>query len=193
MKDNPIIASLLRYPIALICAAAIVVLVAVLFLRSSVADELSVLEDENYARIQVIDANAREAKGLEEDVDKVEDFVEQMESRMFDRKARSENTNFFYSFEEDLDVVVTGVRQLPQVPESMVKGAPQELKLHSAIVYELTVEGSYAEILSFMDAAYHVKPIMRISDFKIAKSRQRESGADVLSAAMRVYVMAKEG
>jgi Tfp pilus assembly protein PilO len=192
MKDNKIVAVLKRYPIALCCVLVLVVLAVLLFMRSGKNEELSTVEQERHSRMDVIDKNVIAANGLKEDLAAVEAIVQQIDERVFDRDARAVNTNFFYSFEKDLDVVVQSVRQMPDVPQSMTKGGPHQLSLRSAIVYELVVGGNYAGLIGFMDAVYQRDAIMRISDFRISKVTAAGTPEGQLNAAMRVYVLAKK-
>ncbi len=193
MREKTFRSVVMRYPVALVCAALIVVLVVVFFLHRDVVEALSAQEQEKDARIRVIEGNESEAKGLESDVEKLESLVQRVDGRLFQPEARSENKDSFYSFEDEFNVVIFDVRQLSDEPAALKKGGVNELKLHSVIVYELVVSGGYGNILRFIDGLYRAKPIMRVSDFKISQNQASGASGELLTFAFRVYVMSAKG
>jgi len=193
MSDKTFRSVVMRYPVALVCVGLIAVFVVVFFLHRDVVEALSAQEQDKEARIRVIEGNVNEAKGLESDVEKLESLVQRVDGRLFQPEARSENKDSFYSFEDEFDVLIADVRQLPGEPAALKKGGVHELKLHSVIVYELVVNAEYADVLRFIDGLYRAKPIMRVSDFKISQSRVSGAQGESLTFAFRVYVMSAKG
>lgn len=180
------------YPIAVICVAVILVCSVVIFLRGGIAMELSSKEADLNSRIRTIDQNVKNAKDLKKEVDEVKLLVEQVEARLFNRDQRAVNINFFYALEDRLDVRISNIGQMPSEDPIYAKGGPQELKLHSTIGYNISLNGQFDEILSFLYELYRVDPLIRVADFQIAETGRPENKQGLLEARLRVIVLAEK-
>ena len=192
MKGKQLIRTLKHYPLASICGVLLVLLVAFIVVRGDTASQLEVREDELNSRLSKIDINAENAKGLEADVNSIEAAVDYKDERLFNRGQRAINTNFFYSLEEEADVLVTQVSQSPQEDPVLGAGGPRELKLHDVIVYSISVDGNFEGILRFLSALHHVKPYIRVADMTLSASDRRGASRAALTAKLRVLVLAKK-
>ena len=185
-----IIDKLRQYPVAVIGAVVLILCVGVGFLRSSVVAELSAQETELIARIQTINENVKNSNNLEQDVEVLEGHVASIDERLFNRNERSINTNFFYSFEDKLDILISDVNQLTVEDPALVKGGPNELTLYSAITYDITVGGTFQEILGFLYEIQRVDSLMRVADFQVDIATGQGAARRALSAKLRVVVLA---
>ncbi len=189
---NLIIDKLRDYPIAVIGALVFVGCVAVVFVRGDVVADLSVQETELIARIQTINKNVIASKNLEQDVESLLGYVATIDARLFNRNERSINTAFFYSFENKLDIIISNVSQLTDEDPALIKGGPNELSLHSGIVYEVRVDGTFQEILGFMYEIQKADALMRITNFEVYVSTAQGAAPGTLSAKLRIVVLAEK-
>ena len=190
MNFNRIIQILRRYPLAMVCFLVLAALIVTAFIRSDLVDNLSAREAELTSRIRVIEENARRSAGLEEETLKLEEKVEALKQRLFVREERAINTNFFYTLEDAVDIVVSNVTQGPNEDPALAAGGPNELKLHSTIVYDVTIVGEFREILKFLYELDRVDPLIRVSDFQLNEAGGQDTSGR-LSARLRVLVLAK--
>ena len=189
---NLIIDKLRDYPIAVIGALVFVGCVAVVFVRGDVVADLSVQETELIARIQTINKNVIASKNLEQDVESLLGYVATIDARLFNRNERSINTAFFYSFENKLDIIISNVSQLTDEDPALIEGGPNELSLHSGIVYEIRVDGTFQEILEFMYEIQQADALMRIANFEVYASTAVGAAPGTLSAKLHVVVLAEK-
>ena len=187
---NQIVENLKKNPSILFGIVALVIILTVGFLRFNQLTELSVLESELNLQLDRINANIKHSENIEQDTQKLKALVETIDERLFIAEERSTNIDFFYSFEDKLDILISEVDQLERKNIRFSKGGPDSLKLYSVINYEITVEGSFHEILRFLYEIYQTDNIMRISDFQINTTTDRAEASSILSAEVRVAVLA---
>jgi len=190
-SGNKLIRTLKEYPLALICVIVILICAAAIFLRGGAAMELSAKEADLNSRIRTIDQNVKNAKDLKKEVDEVKLLVEQVEARLFDRDQRAVNINFFYALEDRLDVRISNIAQMPSEDPIYAKGGPRELKLHSTIGYNISLNGQFDEVLTFFYELYKVDPLIRVADFQIAEASSRDTNRGLLEARLRVIVLSE--
>lgn len=189
---NVIIDKLRDYPIAVVGALVFIVCVAVVFVRGDVVPELSVQETELIARLRTINDNVIDSKDLEQDAESLLSYVASIDERLFNRNERSINTAFFYSYEDKLDIIISNVSQLTDEDPALIKGGPNELSLHSGIVYEIRVDGTFQEILEFMYEIQQADALMRIANFEVYASTAVGAAPGTLSAKLRIVVLAEK-
>lgn len=189
---NVIIDKLRDYPIAVVGALVFIVCVAVVFVRGDVVPELSVQETELIARLRTINDNVVDSKDLEQDAESLLSYVASIDERLFNRNERSINTAFFYSYEDKLDIIISNVSQLTDEDPALIKDGPNELSLHSGIVYEIRVDGTFQEILEFMYEIQQADALMRIANFEVYASTAVGAAPGTLSAKLHVVVLAEK-
>lgn len=190
MSANSIVNSLKGYPLAVFCAIVLIISAAVIFLRGDVLSQLETTESELNARIRTIEQNIINSNGLEAEVEQLEADVASIDERLFDRSQSAVNANFFYGFENKVDVLITGVNQL-QVDDAILStGGPNELKLYTALVYEIGCEGGFSQILDFLFQLHAANPLIRVADFQVSEGGKGAPGA--LTAKLRVLVLARK-
>lgn len=190
--SHKLIRSLKEYPVAILCIIVILVCSAAIVLRGGVALELSAKEADLTSRIRTIDQNVKNAKDIRKDLEELELLVEQIEARLFNRDQRAVNINFFYAMENRLNVRIANISQMPTEDPLYAKGGVKELKLHSTISYNISLKGTFQDILTFMYELYRVDPMIRVGDFQIAKGGARGSDEGMLDARLRLIVLAEK-
>lgn len=191
MKVSNITDKLKQYPLAVICTLLLVFCAAVIFLRGGVVSDLVVKESDLNSRIRTIDENIKNSKNLEQDTEELATIVEKIDSLLFDRYERAINISFFYEFEDKADVVISNISQLPQPDPIYSEGGPRKLDLHSTLVFNITLSGSFSDILKFLNEIDRADPIIRVADFQVARSGD-ELGGESVDARLRVLVMANK-
>lgn len=191
MNVSIIIDKIKAFPIAVASGVLFILFVVAIFMRSGVADELSIAESELTSRLRVIDKNIKSSIGINQDTEDLELIVEEMDSRLFNRYERAVNISFFYEFEELADVVISDINQLSQADPIYDKDGPRSLKLHSTLVYSMTLSGSFKDILKFCYEIQQAEALIRIADFQVSRSENELGGAD-MEAQLRLIAMAEK-
>ena len=191
MNFSVIIDKLRQYPVAVICAVILLLLVFIVFLRGSVTSDLSVQESDLNSRIRTISENIKNAKGLKQDTEKLDAMVEQIDLSLFNRYERAININFFYGLEDMAGVVISNIGQLSESDAIYAKGGARKLELYSTLVYNINVSGSFSNILKFLYELDRVDPLIRVAEFNVSREGGVLGGANV-DARLRVLVLAKK-
>lgn len=178
-----------EYPLAIVCGLVILVCIALHFIRGGVIDSFQTREFELNGRLRLIEKNKLHSQGIAEELEHLEATLEPMDERLFMRDQSALNTNFFYAYEDELDVTVISVSQLAGLEPLTSKGGPYELKEHSAIMFEVTVEAAYSGILSFLDKMNADQPFMRVAELQLSESNSAVYGK-ATTARIRVHVLA---
>lgn len=187
-----IIDKLKEYPVAVISALVFIGCAVVVFMRGDLVAELSLRETELIAQIRTVNDNVIDSRNLEQDVESLQGYVAAIDERLFNRNERSINTNFFYSFEDKLDIIIADVSQLTIEEPALIKGGPNELSLYSGIVYEIRVGGTFQEILGFMYEIQQVDALMRIANFEVQAATAQRAAPEALLAKLHVVVLAEK-
>tara|TARA_B110000037_G_scaffold216236_1_gene274895 strand:+ start:54 stop:629 length:576 start_codon:yes stop_codon:yes gene_type:complete len=189
---NLIIDKLKEYPVAVISALVFIGCAVVVFMRGDLVAELSLRETELIAQIRTVNDNVIDSRNLEQDVESLQGYVAAIDERLFNRNERSININFFYSFEDKLDIIIADVSQLTIEEPALIKGGPNELSLYSGIVYEIRVGGTFQEILGFMYEIQQVDALMRIANFEVQAATAQRAAPEALLAKLHVVVLAEK-
>lgn len=189
---NQILDKVKEYPLAAISLVLFVALAIMLVLRGGVVDELTMQETELMARIQAIDTNVKNSNNLEQDLQILQRDSDLIRQRLFKRDQRAVNIDFFYSFEDQLDVVISEVSQLSVEDPALAKGGPNALKQYSTIAYNIKVAGTFQEILELLHAIHQADAFIRVADFQVRVGTNQERKAEHLSAQLRVIVLAEK-
>lgn len=190
MKISGITDKLKQYPIAVISVVLLIAFGVIIFLRAGIASELSLQESDLNSRIRTIEENLKNSNNIEQDTEDLGVIVNKIESSLFDRYERAINISFFYEFEDKADVVISNINQLPQPDPIYEEKGARKLELHSTLVFNITLSGSFKSVLKFLNEIDRVDPLMRVADFQV--SRGGEVGGDSVDARLRVIVMAKK-
>lgn len=191
MKFSIITDKIKQYPLAVICAVLLAFFTAIFFLRGGVASELAVKEADLTSRIRTIDENVKNSKNLKQDTEELATIVEKMDSLLFSRYERAINISFFYEFEDKAGVVISNISQLPQPDPIYSEGGPRKLDLHSTLVYNITLSGSFTNVLKFLYEINRADPIIRVADCQVSRADGKLGGKGI-DARMRVLVMAEK-
>lgn len=191
MKASDLTDKLKQYPVASICTVLLVIFLVINFLRGGILDELSAKEVELEARIRVINSNIKNSDKIGEDAEVLNAIVEKINSLLFIPDERAVNVSFFYEFEEKAGVRIADINQQVQPDPIYGDKGPRKLNLHSTLVYEVTLQGSFKNTLRLLHELNRVDPLIRVADFQISRAASEASG-DNVDTQLRVLVMAKK-
>lgn len=190
--SEKMIRTLKAYPLAVLSVLVFLICSAAILLRAGAVADLSVHEADLNLRIRTIDQNVRNANNLDKDFEEIKRLVDQIEARLFKRDQRAVNINFFYALENRLNVRILNISQMPNEDSLYAKGGARELKLHSTITYNISLNGNFEDILLFLYELQRVDPLIRVVDFQIAKDNAQEADEEYLDARLRLIVLAKK-
>ena len=190
--SEKMIRTLKAYPLAVLSVLVFLICSAVIHLRAGAVADLSVHEADLNLRIRTIDQNVRNANNLDKDFEEIKRLVDQIEARLFKRDQRAVNINFFYALENRLNVRILNISQMPNEDSLYAKGGARELKLHSTITYNISLNGNFEDVLLFLYELQRVDPLIRVVDFQIAKDNAEEADEEYLDARLRLIVLAKK-
>ena len=189
---NQLVEHLKKNPSLLAGILALILVGGFGLLRASQLTKLSQSEADLKIELDKMNSNVKHSKNIESDTQVLKTLVDSMENRLFVGEEQATNINFFYSLEDDLDIVISEVKQLEQTNPRFSEDGPDELKLHSVISYSITLNGAFQEILRFFYEIYQIDFIMRITDFEINAGYEDDNRADQLEAKVRIAVLAKQ-
>lgn len=190
--SEKMIRTLKAYPLAVLSVLVFLICSAVIHLRAGAVADLSVHEADLNLRIRTIDQNVRNANNLDKDFEEIKRLVDQIEARLFKRDQRAVNINFFYTLENRLNIRILNISQMPNEDSLYAKGGARELKLHSTITYNISLNGNFENILLFLYELQRVDPLIRVVDFQIAKDNAQEAYEECLDARLRLIVLAEK-
>lgn len=190
--SEKMIRTLKAYPLAVLSVLVFLICSAAILLRAGAVADLSVHEADLNLRIRTIDQNVRNANNLDKDFEEIKRLVDQIEARLFKRDQRAVNINFFYALENRLNIRILNISQMPNEDSLYAKGGARELKLHSTITYNISLNGNFENILLFLYELQRVDPLIRVVDFQIAKDNAQEADEEYLDARLRLIVLAKK-
>jgi len=203
VDKDAIIDVIKRYPIATLGFLVALIAIIVIFVRGDLSTPLEAREVELNSEINVLEANAKNAIGLEADIEELESLVEVVEGRLFDADQRAINTNFFYRLEGLAEIQMKGVNSVPGADPALDKKGPNELKLFDHLLYDLAVEGTYPEIVSFVEKVEQVSAFLRVTSLQIVPSastlsnaggnNQKNNAGLTYLARIRVVVLTEKG
>ena len=189
---NPLVEHLKKNPSLFVGVIALILVGGFGLLRANQITKLSQLEANLKMELDTIHSNVKHSKGIESDTRQLKNLVDSMEDRLFVSEEQSTNINFFYSLEDELNITISEVSQLGQTNRRYSEKGPDELKIYSVVSYNITLNGTFREILRFVYEIYQMDFIMRITDVEIETGYKSGNKADPLEAKIRIVVLAKK-
>lgn len=186
---NSVIAQLKQHQLAIIGVIVALISTGLFMARSGLIDELTLKEAELNSRLRIINQNVKNSKNISDDVATLAGYVTEIEAHLFASDERSVNVDFFYSFEDRLDVHVSDVNQLKISGSGLGKDGPNELKIYSAINYDINVTADFQDIVEFLYEIHAADALMRVAGFQIDQAKH---SVEKLSANIRVVVLAEK-
>ena len=147
-----------KHPIGVGCGAIALVMLVLTFTRSGSLDTLETELMERQDQSNRLKNNLRYSAGLDEQLAALQQAVAVVESKTINPGALATNLQFFYRLEQELGVTMVDLRQ-GVVLES------NEQREYLTVPYTVSVEGTYLQILDFLQ---HLEEGGRIVKFETA-------------------------
>ena len=161
MSSAELIATLKKHPIGFGCGVVCVVCAALLYVRSSKIEENQAEYEAKSAEKDKILANVRYAEKLPEQVTQIEALTKELESRLVHSGQLAVNLQYFYKLEAETEVKLVDVRQ-----NNPAKGAKA---LYVGIPYTIGVQGSYKQVVAFLQRLENGPHFCRFTVMSFAK------------------------
>jgi Tfp pilus assembly protein PilO len=132
-----------KHPIGVGCAVVALVLLVLTFARGGSLDELETKLQDSQDQGARLKNNLRYSSQLEEHLATMEQAVAAVESKTINPAALATNLQFFYRLEQDLGLTLIDLNQ-GRVEEG------EDSDEYIAVTYQVTVEGTYLQLLDFL-------------------------------------------
>ncbi len=173
MTSADLLALFKKQPIGFSCAALSLILMALLYFRSDQIPENQGIADAKAAEAAQVLSNTRHAEGLVKQVEQMQVFGKEVESRLIRAGQLGINLQYFYKLEAENQVKLLDVRQ--GVPPKISKG------LYVGIPYTLAVQGSFKQVVAFLQHLENGPHFCRFTSATYSKSAS--ASVDVPSGA----------
>jgi len=171
------------------CGVLSLILAAGIYFRS---DELpaarAVLEGKS-AEGQRLAANLRNAVQLKEQLDKVQAADKAIEARLVKASASSQlatNAQYFYRLEADAGVKLVTINQLTNAAKASQPGKSTFVP----IAFDLSVHGSYAQILDLLHRLENGAHYCRVLSANVSKVA--DDGTDLLNLTLSIELLGQQ-
>ncbi len=171
-----------RYPLACVCTAISICLVAGIVFRAGALSEAQATALDQEAEGKRIGRNIRNASGLEDQLKAIHDGVARLESMLIKVDDVSGNQEFFYRLESAAGVSVIILR-----PAAALKN-PTQGSFYQAAGFNVVVEGGYSQVIAFLRALERGPKLHQLTDFTLQRSSTEKSEAGAASAAPKVVL-----
>ncbi|HLP67918.1 MAG TPA: hypothetical protein VK181_10410, partial [Rhizobium sp.] len=175
-----------RYRLALSGAGLALLLAGfALFRGSASADAAAELETRRMTT-QTAERNLRNAAGLEQHLEVLNKHVPRLEAMLIGLDDVSGNQAYFYRLESN-----TGVRVVVLRPTGVPKDAPK----NSAYVpagFNIVVQGSYAQVVTFLRALENGERLYRLTDFSLQRANEQSGGKPQVALNLNLQLLAKK-
>ena len=125
-------------------------------------------------RISSMLKNIKNSKGMEEDIEAIEEKVEKLNARMFQSQELATNYNYFFNLEDEIGIKVSDLKQVGIAEEEL---DPRKKKMPKPIIdsyekirYHLKASGEFGEIVNFLRKLEGGPSFYRLEEFRLAKS-----------------------
>ncbi len=147
-----------------------------LYFRSGEIDKLQADYEAKSSERAIIVSNVGIAKNLPEQVTEMQGFTKELEGRLVRAGQLAVNLQYFYKLEAENEVKLLDVRQNP-IPKS-AKGP------FVGIPYNVNVQGSYKQVMAFLQRLENGRHYCRITTATFTKSSGASEGPQQSSMGM---------
>lgn len=174
LKENPLA--------LLLCVASLGLLGYVFAQRDRfVQAEKTIIEME--AARDVMRTNKIEAKGLKEDMDTLDAYIQDIESRLMIRADNALNVRYFYTLQEETGVKIQSLDQLP--PKEQESGL-FSMSFYSVIDFEISLSGTVQSITSFLHLLRSGRYFTHVTHLRLTGSSGIDTSSLNLNATLSV-------
>jgi Tfp pilus assembly protein PilO len=172
MTSADLVALLKKHPTGVGCILLSIVCGVVLYLRSGSIEAGQVELEARSTEAAKMASNIRNSAGLSEQLTEIQGYTKELEGRLLKASQLAVNLQYFYKLETENEVkLVDNVRQgtLPKNSKSSYVGVP----------YSLTVQGSYSQVMNFLNRLQNGRHFCRINTASFSKAGSGPAGSIV--------------
>ena len=158
------------YPVLFVCGFLILFSSVLLMMRGSKVEERQQELQDLERMWSQMQLNIERSRGLEDEVARLENQLEQLRGRLFEVGKVAENYEFFYRLEEESDITLEQFSQgKPGSGENLPIGS-EGLSQFSVLPYAMVARGSFADLLEFLRVLNRSEPILRLDNIRLTKA-----------------------
>lgn len=161
MTSADLLAMIKKQPIGFACGLLCAICAALLYFRGGKIGEYRAEYEAKSAEATKILANVRNSEKLPAQVSEIQALSKEMESRLVRAGQLAVNLQYFYKLEAETEVKLIDVRQ-----GNMPKGGKS---LYAGIPFTVTVQGSFKQVLSFLQKLENGPHFCRFTSVVFAK------------------------
>ncbi len=185
MNLNVLIAKFREHPVILVCAVLSIGLAAAIFVRGGTLADVRRDLDRVSAEGERIDENIKNSSNLSRHLDSLRSITQDVDTRLIRPSELARNLQYFYRLESETGVRIASLDQRG-VPAA---GDNEDERVYVSVPYEMSVEGEFRDIISFIHTIENGVHFVRIRNFEIIRARQTES--TLLSLAIRLELLGR--
>ncbi len=176
MTFADIIARIKKQPIGFACGVICLLCAGWLYFRSDEIDQRQAEFKTTAEKAAVIKSNVGFAKNLPEQVAELQVSTKDLEGRLVRAGQLAVNLQYFYKLEAENEVKLVDVRQNP-LPKN-AKG------LYAGIPYNVNVQGSYKQVMAFLQRLERGRHFCRINSATFTKGAGTSEGPSSAASNM---------
>lgn len=161
MTSADLLALLKKHPIGSACGLLCVICAVLLYFRSSKIDESRTEYEAKSAEASSIMANVRNSEKLPAQVAEIQALAKELDGRLIRASQLAVNLQYFYKLEAETEVKLLDVRQ-----GAMPRGTKT---LYTPIPFNVSVQGSFKQVLSFLQKLENGPHFCRFSSVVFSK------------------------
>ena len=164
MTSDELIATVKKQPIGFACGVICLACIALLYFRGSKIEERQAEYEAKSAEASMIVTNVLNSAKLPEQVAEIQALSKELDSRLIRGGQLAVNQQYFYKLEAETEVKMSDMRQNP-----LSRGAKAPT-LYSAIPFTLSVQGSFSQLLVFLQRLETGPHFCRFTSVSFVKS-----------------------
>jgi hypothetical protein len=157
--------------------------------RADLDSEIEQLE----IRISTMLKNLKNSVGLEEDITRLGEQIDQFDERLFDFQELATNYNYFFDIEKRTGVKLSGLRQL-EVTQEELNGIAKKKRMpkptedvYSKVRYHMKADGDFGQLVGLMRELEGGPSFYRLEKFRLSKS-----GGSALSMDISLLILGRK-
>ncbi|KAF0093945.1 MAG: hypothetical protein E1N59_2408 [Puniceicoccaceae bacterium 5H] len=185
MDTKRLLSLLKQYPIVTIGLLLSVIFGLVVYFRHSQVSALDSQIRTAEQQYQVMLRNVANAKSLEEQIETVKGYNEQLDGRLIDRRDLTRNLNYFYDFEKKFDLKITSLSQVGGITPATPADYLPKLEQFDIVRFSVSVEGSYSSVVRWLKYLENGRYFISIGELSLS---QRNDPTDRSLVQMNVQI-----
>ncbi len=190
MNKELVIAKLKQYPVVVVCGVLVIAGLIASYLRLDILPSLVEQQEDLDRRWNVMRENDVAAVGLPEQIERIEEFLENVDERLLSPTDIAGNYRSFYQVEFNSGVNITNLVQ--GNPSAAGDGVfKPRLEHFTSIPYRVTLEGRFDQVLQFTHELEYGELLVRVDSFELLPAGGRDSRADRVRLNLTMEVLAR--